>query len=239
MKAYSVEPQFLRRIRSFARRDSRMTEGQQQAWERLGPALLLKLETGLLDFSTVFGRNAPCILEIGFGSGHSLAALAKQHPETDFIGIETFKPGIGALLHQIEASQLTNVRIYYADAVEVLEKCIPEQSLQGLQIFFPDPWPKRRHHKRRLIQAGFVHLAALKLKPAGLLHLATDWQDYAKGMMQVLSAEAVLHNVAGTGQYAKRSNFRPLVTKFEGRGEKEGRPIWELQFARTGINTYP
>ncbi len=232
MKATSLEPQFLRRIRSFARRDSRMTEAQTQAWEKWGPALRLPLEAGLLDFSSAFGRCAPCFLEIGFGSGQSLAALAQQRPDLDFIGIETFKPGIGALLLQIEALQLQNIRIYYADAVEVLERCIPDQSLQGIQIFFPDPWPKRRHHKRRLIQAPFVSLASRKLKQAGLLHLATDWQDYANGMIKVLSAESALQNVAGAGQFAERSSLRPRITKFEGRGEKEGRPIWELQFAK-------
>jgi tRNA (guanine-N7-)-methyltransferase len=233
-----VQPPFLRRIRSFTRRDSRMTDGQQQAFEKLGPAYLLSKEKGTLSFEDAFGREAPCILEIGFGSGQSLAALAKLQPEIDFIGIETFRPGIGALLQQIETQALPNVRIYYADAVEVLEKCIPDQSLQGIQIFFPDPWPKRRHHKRRLIQPDFVHKLTHKLKPEGRLHLATDWQDYAKGMMKVLSAEAALRNVAGAGQFAERSLFRPVVTKFEGRGEQEGRPIWELQFARTGINTY-
>lgn len=222
----------MRRIRSFARRDSRMTEAQTQALVKGGPSLCLQLEAGPLDFSSAFGRKAPCFLEIGFGSGQSLAALAQQRPEFDFIGIETFKPGIGALLLQIEALQLRNIRIYYADAVEVLENCIPDQSLQGMQIFFPDPWPKRRHHKRRLIQASFVSLAARKLEPAGVLHLATDWQDYAKGMIKVLSAETALRNLAGEGQFAERSSLRPRVTKFEGRGEKEGRPIWELQFAR-------
>ncbi len=221
-----------RRIRSFTRRDSRMTAAQAQAWEKGSPTFRLDPEEGLLDFSRAFGRSAPCFLEIGFGSGQSLAALAQQQPEIDFIGVETFKPGIGALLLQIEALQLKNVRIYYADAVEVLEKCIPDQSLQGLQIFFPDPWQKSRHHKRRLIQPPFVSLATQKLKSGALLHLATDWEDYAKGMIKVLSAEPRLRNLAGEGQFAERSSLRPRVTKFEGRGEKEGRPIWELQFAR-------
>jgi tRNA (guanine-N7-)-methyltransferase len=135
-------------------------------------------------------------------------------------------------LLQIDSLQLQNIRIYYADAVDVLEKCIPDQSLQGLQIFFPDPWPKRRHHKRRLLQQPFVSLATRKLKSSGLLHLATDWQDYAKDMIKVLSAETRLRNLAGEGCFAERSSLRPRVTKFEGRGEKEGRLTWELQFAR-------
>jgi len=223
---------FLRRIRSFARRDSRMTEGQQQAWENFGGKFLLTPAGGLVNYAQVFAREAPCFLEIGFGSGQSLAAVAKQFPEYNFIGIETFKPGIGALLHQIEAQQLTNIRIYYGDAVEILENCIPAQSLAGMQIFFPDPWPKRRHHKRRLIQETFIRLASSKLKIGSSLHLATDWQDYAQHMMRVLSAASSLTNMAGVAQFAQRSPMRPLVTKFEDRGEKEGRPIWELQFAR-------
>ncbi len=222
----------MRRIRSFARRDSRITAAQQEAWERLGPTLLLNPAAGLLEFSECFGRKAPCYVEIGFGSGWSLAALAEQRPEVDFIGIETFKPGIGSLLQRVEEAQLSNVRIYYGDAVEILEKCIPEESLEGAQIFFPDPWPKSRHHKRRLIQAPFVNQVTLKLKKKGLMHLATDWQDYAKAMMRVLSAETNLENHAGPGQFAARSILRPVTTKFEGRGEKEGRPTWELQFKR-------
>jgi tRNA (guanine-N7-)-methyltransferase len=221
-----------RHIRSFARRDSRMTVAQQQAYEKLWPRWGLTLDAGSLDLGATFGREAACFLELGFGSGHSLTTLAARHPEYNFIGIETFRPGIGALLHQIERLQLTNIRVYYADAVEVLQKAIPPESLQGLQIFFPDPWPKTRHHKRRLIQKDFVASAVLRLKLGGILHLATDWQDYAVHMMKVLSAEPALHNLAGEGHYAERSNFRPVVTKFESRGESAGRRIWELQFAR-------
>ncbi|HSW70429.1 MAG TPA: tRNA (guanosine(46)-N7)-methyltransferase TrmB [Gammaproteobacteria bacterium] len=232
MNTSSLSSPIWRRIRSFTRRDSRITKAQFQAYEQLGPTWQLQAEAGELDFYQTFGRLAPCFIEIGFGSGHSLAALAKQQPDRDFIGIEMFKPGIGALLQQIEVLALYNIRIYYGDAVEILEKCIPDHSLQGIQIFFPDPWPKRRHHKRRLIQETFVALAARKLKKAGLLHLTTDWQDYAKEMMKVLSKEKALHNVAGQGQFAERSALRPLITKFEGRGEKEGRLIWELQFAK-------
>lgn len=232
MKTASVPSQWLRRIRSFARRDSRITPAQQAAWERLGSTLLLDSAAGELDYSKCFGREAPCFLEVGFGSGCSLAVLAQQRREADFIGIETFKPGIGSLLQRIEEEQLANIRIYYGDAVDVLEKCIPDHSLQGIHIFFPDPWPKRRHHKRRLIQAAFVSQAAQKLKKSGCLQLATDWQDYAKEMMRVLSAETSLKNLAGPGQFAERSSFRPLTTKFESRGEKEGRLIWELQFAK-------
>ncbi len=220
----------LRRIRSFVRRDSRLTEAQRLALETLWPTLGLDLTSGMVNFQSVFHRDASRILEIGFGSGQSLRATAKMHPDHDFIGIETHQPGIGALLLNIQAEQLTNVRVFYGDAVEVLNKCIPEKSLDGIQLFFPDPWPKRRHHKRRLIQTPFVKLLISKLKQGGQLHLATDWQDYAKEMMQVLSGITELTNSAGVGKYAERSSQRPIVTKFERHGQHAGRAIWELQF---------
>lgn len=221
---------FMRRIRSFVRRDGRLTEGQKQALETLWPELGLNLTDGVIDLPSVFHRHAPCILEIGFGSGQSLLATAKAHPEMDFIGIETHQPGIGALLLNIQAEQLTNIRVFYGDAVEVLNKCIPQKSLAGIQLFFPDPWPKRRHHKRRLIQTPFVKLLISKLQQQGQLHLATDWEDYAKQMMQVLSELPELENQAGAGQFADRSSQRPVVTKFERQGQNAKRAIWELQF---------
>lgn len=221
------------RIRSFVRRDSRMTAAQQRAfiagWLRFG----LSLEQGQLNYEQIFGRQAQRVLEIGFGSGESLLAAALAYPERDFIGIETHKPGVGALLLGVEAKELQNIRVYYADAVDVLEKSIPENSLDIIQIFFPDPWQKRRHHKRRLIQRELVGLLVRKLKPHGLLHLATDWEDYALHMMQVLSANPNLRNLAGIGNYADRSAGRPSITKFERRGEKAGHKIWELQFSFT------
>ncbi len=220
----------LRRIRSFVRRDSRLTEAQRDALRTLWPQFGLPLTDEPVDFFTVFHREAPRILEIGFGSGQSLLATAKAHPGHDFIGIETHQPGIGALLLNIHIEQLTNIRIFYGDAVEVLKQCIPDRSLHGIQLFFPDPWPKRRHHKRRLIQAEFVKLLITKLKQGGELHLATDWQDYAKEMMRVLSDLPELVNRAGAGHFAQRSSQRPIVTKFEGQGKRAGRVIWELQF---------
>lgn len=227
-----IDSKFLRCIRSFTRRDSRMTAAQQQAFEKLWPLWGLKIENRVVEFSSLFKNEAPCFLEIGFGSGLSLIAAAQQFPQYNFIGIETFKPGIGALFLQVQALQLTNIRVYYGDAVEIIDNCIPNGSLQGVQIFFSDPWPKRRHHKRRLIQPEFVKKIVTKLQKNGHLHLATDWRDYAKQMMQVLTAEEMLHNVAGASTYAERSLYRPLVTKFERRGEIAGRSIWDLQFIK-------
>ena len=228
----TCEKNKMRRVRSFVRRDSRMTEGQEHAFATQWPQFGLTLENKFIDFNAVFQREAPRVLEIGFGSGVSLLAAAQAHPEQNFIGIETHKPGIGALLMAMQAQQVINIRIYYADAVEVLKQCIPDNSLDVIQIFFPDPWPKRKHHKRRLIQPEFVNSIVPKLKMGGMLHLATDWEHYAKEMMQVLSATKDLQNSAGVGHYAERSSQRPVITKFEQRGTRSGRAIWELQFVK-------
>ncbi|MES2218270.1 MAG: tRNA (guanosine(46)-N7)-methyltransferase TrmB [Pseudomonadota bacterium] len=228
-----IETEFpLRHIRSFVRRDGRMTEAQRRVLVELWPQYGLSLESGLIDFGKTFLRDAPRILEIGFGSGASLLAFAKANPAADFIGIEMYQPGVGSLLLGIESEELTNIRVYYADAVEVIENCLPAASLDSVQIFFPDPWPKRRHHKRRLIQEDFVKLIVSKLKPQGIFHLATDWEHYAAQMMEVLSGSEDLLNLAGQGEFAQRSSQRPIVTKFEGRGTRSGRRIWELNFAR-------
>jgi len=220
----------LHRVRSFVRRDGRMTKAQENAFLKQMHFYGLNTETSIEDLKLIFKREAPCILEIGFGNGSSFFEVAKAYPYKNFIGIETHKPGIGQLLQHITDESLENIRIFYGDAVHVLEKCLPDRSLDVIQIFFPDPWPKRRHHKRRLIQPAFVKLLSTKLKKGGTLHLATDWQDYAKHMMKVLSETAEFINVAGKGQYAERSSQRPVTTKFEARGTKEGRFIWELCF---------
>lgn len=227
-----VKP-FFRRIRSFVRRDGRMTEGQRRAMELLWPTVGLTLTNDPAEFSARFPANIPRILEIGFGSGSSLLAMAKAHPEQQFIGVEMYQPGIGALLQGMIEQDVKNIHVYYADAVEVLTQCIPDESLDVIQIFFPDPWPKRRHHKRRLIQPEFVSLLVKKLKKNATLHLATDWQHYAEHMMEVLSAETGLMNLSGDKQYSNRSSQRPVITKFERRGEASGRQIWELQFCKS------
>lgn len=218
------------RLRSFVRRDSRMTPGQSRAYETEWARFGLSLHDGLIDKKALFGRNAPCYLEIGFGTGQSLVQLAKAHPDADFIGIETHKPGIGALLLAMTLEQVTNIRIYHADAVDVLTTCIPDAFLQGAHIFFPDPWPKRKHHLRRLVQLELVELLFRKMIVKGTLHLATDWEDYAKHMVLVME-ESPFSNLFSDHCYAPiRSAFRPIITKFEQRAIKAGRLIRELQF---------
>lgn len=221
------------RLRSFVRRDSRITAAQARAHAEAWPNRGLRLEDGMIAYDQVFGRSAPCYLEIGFGSGQSLLALAKEQPEKDFIGVETHKPGIGALLLGVQSHALTNIRVYHGDVVDVLSTCIPNASLDGVQIFFPDPWPKRRHHARRLIQTVFIDLLADKLKSGGIFYLATDWEDYAKHMMQVLTPHHQFANAAGHQQFAERSPHRPILTKFERRAEREGRKSWDLCFVRS------
>lgn len=222
----------MRQIRSFVRRDSRMTKAQQRAIHEGMPTFGLSLSSGFVDFSKIFNNDAPCVLEIGFGMGHSLLQVAKENPTKNFIGIETHLPGIGHLLSGIEMAEIKNIRVYHADAVQVLTNCILDDALTEIQIFFPDPWPKRRHHKRRLIQNEFIQLLLKKLKMNGILHLATDWEDYAKQMMEVLSSFPQLKNMAGMGCYALRSMHRPILTRFELRGQKAGHVIRELQFQR-------
>jgi tRNA (guanine-N7-)-methyltransferase len=223
------------RLRSFVRRDGRITAVQRRAWMMLWDRYGLPLTTHCIDYKQVFGRVAPCLLEIGFGSGQSLLAAAKQHTDKDFIGVEVYKPGVGAVLHGIELNGLTNLRIYYADVMDVLETCIPRASLHGVQIFFPDPWPKRRHHARRLIQSAFVQLVVDKLQSNGMLHLATDWQDYAQHIQRVLSRQKELICLADSQYDATpsiRSPYRPIVSKFERRSQCEGRSVWEWQFIK-------
>lgn len=220
------------RLRSFVRRSGRATVAQERARTENWSAFGLSVEKGMLNLPTVFDREAPCFLEIGFGTGQSLLAAAKTFSDANFIGVETHKPGMGALMLGIELGSLTNLRAYDADVIDVLEKCIPAASLDGVMIYFPDPWQKRRHHARRLVQPAFVKLLVEKLKKTGVIHLATDWEDYSKHMMRVLSQEPKLINVAGENQFAERSTYRPILTKFERRAIREGRGIWDLQFKK-------
>lgn len=218
-----------RAVRSYVLRAGRMGSGQVRALAELGPRFVLPLEDQALDASAVFGRTAPLVVEIGFGMGQATAEIAAAQPERDFIGIEVHAPGVGALLQRIDQAGLTNLRLVQHDAVAVLECMIAPASLAGLHVFFPDPWHKKKHHKRRLIQAEFVALLASRLAPGGHLHCATDWHPYAEQMLAVLSAEPTLHNTCD--DYAPRPDYRPL-TKFELRGLELGHGVWDLVFRR-------
>lgn len=219
-----------RPIRSFVLRQGRLTDAQQRALETGMPKYGVPYATEALDLATLFSRaDSPKILEIGFGMGESTAKIAHGQPERDFLGVEVHTPGVGSLLKQIEESGLTNVRIIQHDAVEVLNHMIADASLDGVHIFFPDPWHKKRHHKRRLIQAGFVQLLCRKMKAGAYLHVATDWQEYAEWVMEILQAEPALENTAGG--YAEKPDYRPL-TKFENRGIKLGHGVWDIIFRR-------
>jgi tRNA (guanine-N7-)-methyltransferase len=222
-----------RQIRSFVLREGRLTPGQLSALEKLWPLYGLENSSEPFDFESVFGRSAPVILEIGFGNGESLAQAAAESPDQDFVGIEVHRPGVGHLLQLIDHQGLKNLRIVCADAVSVLEHRVVDNSLAGLRIYFPDPWPKKRHHKRRIVQAPFITLATRKLCDRGVLHLATDWENYAEQMMAVVEAQPGLRNQAGTGGFSERPDWR-AETKFERRGKRLGHGVWDLIFSREG-----
>jgi tRNA (guanine-N7-)-methyltransferase len=216
-------------IRSFVVRSGRMGPGQARALAELGPRFVLPYSPGACDFAGAFGRHAPLVLEIGFGMGDATAAIAQAMPDADFIAIEVHPPGVGALLKRIGELQLTNLRLIQHDAVPVLEHMVAPSSLQGVHIFFPDPWHKKKHNKRRLIQPAFVRLLASRLAPGATLHCATDWQPYADQMLEVLAAEPSLRNAASG--FAPRPAYRPL-TKFEHRGLKLGHGVWDVVFVK-------
>ena len=222
-------PHAHRPMRSFVLRAGRMGPGQQRALETLGPRFLLPYGAEALDLPATFGRSAPCVLEIGFGMGDATAQVAAALPGTDFLAVEVHAPGVGALLKHIGEKELTNLRLLQHDAVEVLKHMLAPACLAGVHIWFPDPWHKKRHHKRRLIQPAFVAELITRIAPGGYLHCATDWQDYAEQMLAVLAAEPGLQNSAEG--YAPRPDWRPL-TKFENRGLKLGHGVWDLVFTR-------
>ena len=219
-----------RPVRSFVRRSTRMTRAQRTAIERSWSAF--GLERGRrLDLDAVFGRRACKVMEIGFGNGETIISMANSHPENDYLGVDVYEPGIGRLLAAISDTGLTNVRLLRGDAVDVLCEDIAPESLYSVLLLFPDPWPKKRHHKRRLVQADFVKQVATRLEPGGSFHLATDCQDYAGHMLAVLEAEDALVNTAGEGKFCTAPTDRP-VTKFERRGVRLGHAVWDLRFAR-------
>ena len=218
-------------IRSYVLRQGRFSPGQQRAYAELMPALGVPYAPQPLDFAALFGRRAPVVAEIGFGMGETTARIAREHPETDFLCMEVHAPGVGSLLKQVGEHRLTNVRIVRHDAVEVVRDMVPAGSLAGIHVFFPDPWPKKRHHKRRLLQPGFVALLASRLESGGRLHVATDWEEYAQQVLDVLSEEPALENTA-TG-FAPRPAWRP-ETKFERRGRRLGHGGWDGVFTKRG-----
>ncbi|MBU2410963.1 MAG: tRNA (guanosine(46)-N7)-methyltransferase TrmB [Gammaproteobacteria bacterium] len=218
-----------RRLKSFVRRAGRTTDGQARAFAELGPLFLLPYSEQTLDFDAAFGRAAPTVLEIGFGMGEATAHIAALLPEKNFLCCEVHEPGVGALLKRIGEGGLQNVRICAHDAVDVIDHMLQPGSLAGVHVFFPDPWHKKRHNKRRLIQPEFVHKLAVRLAPGGYLHCATDWQPYAEQMLEVLSGEPLLRNTADG--FAPQPAYRPL-TKFENRGLKLGHGVWDVVFER-------
>ena len=219
-----------RTIRSFVLRTGRTTAGQAKAFETQGPQYLLPYTPELCSFETIFQRNAPTVLEIGFGMGEATAQIAGGMPDTNFLCCEVHTPGVGALLKRIEEQHLSNIRILQHDAVEVIDNMLAVNCLHGVHIFFPDPWHKKKHNKRRLIQAPLIAKLAARLKPGSYLHCATDWQPYAEQILDVLGAEPMLQNTLPDG-YAAKPDYRPL-TKFENRGIKLGHGVWDVVFKR-------
>jgi tRNA (guanine-N7-)-methyltransferase len=218
-----------RPVRSFVLRQGRMSPAQVRAFETLLPKYGIPFSPSPLDFRGAFGRDAPVILEIGFGMGETTARIAAEHPGHDFVGVEVHAPGVGALLRRVDDAGLSNVRVIRHDAVEVVDAMIAPGSLAGVHVYFPDPWPKKRHHKRRLLKPEFVAALAKRLAPGGYLHAATDWEDYAREMLATLDAEPLLANTADG--FAPRPPWRPL-TKFEARGMRLGHAVFDLVFRR-------
>ncbi|WP_251358741.1 tRNA (guanosine(46)-N7)-methyltransferase TrmB [Kangiella sp. TOML190] len=219
----------VRKIRSYVLREGRLTKGQQRAMDELFPQLGLEFQRQAYDLEEVFGRSSAKVLEIGFGMGKSLAEQASCERDKDFVGIEVHKPGVGACLLLAEEYELTNLRVIHHDAVEIIDYAIADKSLDKIQIFFPDPWHKKKHHKRRIVQTEFCQKLHKKLKTGGILHLATDWENYAEHMLEVLNPLPEFENLSKTGDYVPRPDSRPL-TKFEQRGHRLGHGVWDLHF---------
>ena len=223
---------FMRTIKTYVLRAGRMGSGQVRAFEQFGPQFLIPYSAARLDVQAAFGRSGPLILEIGFGMGDATAKIAQVRPNDNFLCCEVHEPGVGALLKRCGEEHIGNIRIVQHDAIEVMDHMLGPESLDGVHIFFPDPWHKSRHHKRRLIQSPFIHRLAQHIKPGGYLHLATDWQPYSEQMMGVLRAEPLLVNTSDAADCdATKPDYRPL-TKVENRGLKQGQGVWDLVFRR-------
>lgn len=237
MKNDVISPEFdesgrvMRRIRSFVRRHGRLTNGQQLALDQLWPVMGVEYQPEPVDLTALFGRDAPVILEIGFGMGASLVSMAASNPQQNFLGIEVHSPGVGACLATAQEAGVDNLRVMCHDAVEVLNTMIPDNSLRMVQLFFPDPWHKARHNKRRIVQVPFAELVMRKLKLGGVFHMATDWEAYAGHMLEVMSSIDGYKNLSETANWVPRPESRPL-TKFEQRGQCIGHGVWDLMFER-------
>jgi len=225
-----IKPEYRdKTIRSFVVRAGRMTKAQRSAFDSGWESYGLRLENGPIDIDAIFGRKSTKVVEIGFGMGASLLQMAKSESETDFIGIEVHPPGVGSLINAAQEAQINNLKVYLADATDVLKECIPEGSLDRIQIYFPDPWHKKKHNKRRIVQLKFLHLIREKLRIGGILHMATDWQPYAEQMLELIGEAGDFQNLAK--DFVPRPDFRPL-TKFEKRGERLGHGVWDLMAER-------
>jgi tRNA (guanine-N7-)-methyltransferase len=229
---YTEDGKLVRKIRSFVRREGRLTKGQEAALEECWPTMGIDFQQAMLDWQQVFGNKNPVVLEIGFGMGASLVEMAKNAPEKNFFGIEVHSPGVGACLSAAKEAELTNLRVMCHDAVEVFAYMIPENSLAMLQLFFPDPWHKKRHHKRRIVQLEFAEMVRNKLcLELGVFHMATDWENYAEHMVDVMNSAPGFANIATDGVYVDRPDERPL-TKFEARGHRLGHGVWDIKYKR-------
>lgn len=231
-QTFEIKPEFKHKpIRSYVIRGGRITESQKKAFDSAWPDYGLSLFDGVVDYQQVFERDAPVVLEVGFGMGDSLLSMVEAKPEADFIGIEVHPPGVGRLINNAAKAELNNLRVFMADAVDVLEDCIPDGSLDRFQLYFPDPWHKKKHNKRRIVQPEFIQLLRQKLAIGGVCHFATDWEPYAEHMMEVMSAAEGFKNQAPEYCFSLRPEYRPL-TKFENRGQKLGHGVWDLLFER-------
>lgn len=232
-EGFLIKPEFKpKSIRSFVIRAGRITVGQKNAFDSWWPVFGLSLFKGPIDPEQVFGRKARLVLEIGFGMGDSLLEMARNEPDKNFIGIEVHPPGVGRLINVAGQENLTNLRVYMADAMDVLEDCIPDGAIDRLQLYFPDPWHKKKHHKRRILQSAFVQKLRPKIAPGGIFHMATDWQAYAEHMLEVMNAAPGFATEFSETGYAPRPDYRP-ITKFEKRGERLGHGVWDLLFKKT------
>jgi tRNA (guanine-N7-)-methyltransferase len=227
------EGKYIRKVRSFVKREGRLTKGQASALEQFWATMGLNHQDGMIDFAHLFNNSNPIVLEIGFGMGKSLVEMAKNAPELNFVGVEVHRPGVGACISLAKDEGVDNLKVFEHDAIEVLADCIPDNSLTTVQLFFPDPWHKKKHHKRRIVSLEFVETIRQKLKVDGVFHMATDWENYAECMIEDMNSAPGYENLSNEGDFVPRPDSRPL-TKFENRGNNLGHGVWDIQFKRKG-----